>query len=312
MNSSRFAAINNKFRVSNVFHRALAPAALTLASICAGPAAHAQYIYVTDSGTNSILQISVVTGVKTTFASSLSNPRGIAVDAAGNVYEADSGSGTIFKFDKYGTKTTFKSGLGVGQMNGLAVDSTGVVYEAESTANLIRKFTAAGVLSTTYNTLLNTPQGLAVDASDNLYEADNGTGTIFKYTSLGSKSNYSTANQVPGAYGMDVDSTGKLYVSETTGPILKFTAANTASTFETGASVKGLAFDNSNNLYSVEGTTIVKATTSAVRSTFSSGFTAPQFAAFSSVPEPGVTALGTGTCAMVGMAFLRKKKTRKD
>ena len=46
-------------------------------------------------------------GAKTTFAAGLNNPVGLAVDAVGNLFEADFNSDTIFKFTPDGTKITF-------------------------------------------------------------------------------------------------------------------------------------------------------------------------------------------------------------
>jgi glucose/arabinose dehydrogenase len=56
--------------------------------------------------------------VRTTFASGLSGPEGLAFDSTGDLFEADSGSGNIFEFTPSGVKSTFASGLD--NPNGLA------------------------------------------------------------------------------------------------------------------------------------------------------------------------------------------------
>jgi hypothetical protein len=50
-------------------------------------------------------------GVTSTFVSGLNMPRGLAVDGADNVYEADTGSGNIYKFSSAGQTNLFASGL---------------------------------------------------------------------------------------------------------------------------------------------------------------------------------------------------------
>jgi glucose/arabinose dehydrogenase len=49
--------------------------------------------------------------VKSTFASGLNGPEGLAVDSAGDLFEADHGSGKIYEFTPGGTRSTFASGL---------------------------------------------------------------------------------------------------------------------------------------------------------------------------------------------------------
>jgi DNA-binding beta-propeller fold protein YncE len=50
-------------------------------------------------------------GTRSTFASGLNGPIGLTFDSAGNLFEADWGSGHIYEFTPGGTRTTFASGL---------------------------------------------------------------------------------------------------------------------------------------------------------------------------------------------------------
>ena len=91
---------------------------------------------------------------------SLTHPRGVAVDGAGNVYVADrvnhrirkittsgvvstlAGSGTSGYTDGTGTSAKFNYPYGV------AVDGAGNVYVADRSNHRIRKITTSGVVST--------------------------------------------------------------------------------------------------------------------------------------------------------------------
>ena len=83
-------------------------------------------------------------------------PRGVAVDAAGNVYIADTGAACIRKVDTAGNVTRFAGGgatttcntavaptaLSLSSPSGLAVDSTGALIVADTGRNCVRRLTA--------------------------------------------------------------------------------------------------------------------------------------------------------------------------
>ena len=56
----------------------------------------AQNLFVSTSGGN--IYEFTPSGTRTTFASGLSTPEGLAFDSSGNLYEADSASGNIYEF----------------------------------------------------------------------------------------------------------------------------------------------------------------------------------------------------------------------
>jgi NHL repeat len=170
-------------------------------------------VYVADRGNQMIRKVSSG-GVVTTLAGSagnygfadglgalaeFANPRGIAVDAAGNVFVADSGTSIIRMITAAGNVTTMAGtansagsvdGTGAAaRFNGaynVAVDAAGNVFVADTANHTVRRITAAGVVSTLAGTALasgttdgvgaaarfNLPVSVAVDASGNLYVSD--------------------------------------------------------------------------------------------------------------------------------------------
>jgi hypothetical protein len=76
-------------------------------------------------------------------------PKDLAFDGFGNLYEADSGSGKIFKFTPNANKTLFAptSGPLLNAPRSLAFDRNGNLFVGEFGANAIVKITPAGVLS---------------------------------------------------------------------------------------------------------------------------------------------------------------------
>ena len=140
----------------------------------------------------------------------LNMPLGIALDAAGNLYIADSGNNVIRMVSTSGTISTIAGNGGRGssgdggpatsaQLNkpeGILVDSGGAVYFSDYFNNRVRQVvngiinTVAGNGQTGYtgdngaatNAQIYEPIGMAVDASGNVYVADFGNNAIRELT----------------------------------------------------------------------------------------------------------------------------------
>jgi sugar lactone lactonase YvrE len=129
-------------------------------------------------------------------AAQFRSPRGVTVDATGNVYVADAGNHRIRMITPDGTVSTI-AGNGVGVTDGeiavakfntpagIVLDPAGTIYVADDENERIRKITPAGVVSTLAggflpgftdgvggNAQFNSPTALAIDGTGNIYVAD--------------------------------------------------------------------------------------------------------------------------------------------
>jgi sugar lactone lactonase YvrE len=182
-------------------------------------------VYVADSENDTIREISA--GMVSTLAGTVgtagsadgtgtaatfSLPSGVALDASGNIYVADTGNATVRRIAAGGVVTTLAGTAGVlGYADGTgsaaqfrggqgpAVDSQGNIYLADNNNLTIRRITPAGVVSTFAGNapqLGNTdgmgqaarfyaPDGLATDSAGNVYIADTLNCEIRRMTSAG-------------------------------------------------------------------------------------------------------------------------------
>src|SRR5436309_7943181 len=95
-------------------------------------------LFESDQGSNTIFKFTPA-GAKSTFATGLGGPFGLAVDGFGNVFEANFNTGMIFKFTPAGVKSTFASGLT--QPIALAFDPPAELYASDEVGNTIYVFT---------------------------------------------------------------------------------------------------------------------------------------------------------------------------
>jgi len=145
-------------------------------------------------------------------AARFTDPKGVAVDSAGNLYVADANMHTIRKVTAAGVVTTLAGMAGVlGRTDGtgaaarfftpigVAIDSAGDLYVADQNNHAIRKVTAAGVVTTFAGKLdeqgstdgtgtaarFHGPSDVAVDSAGNFYVTDQFGDTIRKITAAG-------------------------------------------------------------------------------------------------------------------------------
>lgn len=168
-------------------------------------------------------------------------PRGVAVDAHGVVYVADSGNDTIRQIAPDGTVTTLAgatmvpgSADGAGpsarfnHASGIAVDASGTLFVADTFNHTVRRLAATTREVSTLageapaygyadgeagDARFARPLGVAVDGDGNLFVADNGNLTIRKIAPTG------TVSTVAGIPGQSGSQDGSLAEALFSGPV---------------------------------------------------------------------------------------------
>lgn len=266
----------------------------------------AENLYVADYGNSTIRKLSPsgINWVVTTLAGTalqtgsangtgssalFSDPFGVAVDANGNVYVADTSNHTIRKITPGAVVTTLAGGVGVSGVangngtnatfsypHGVSVDSLGNIYVADTGNNAIRKITPGGDVTTiasgqyiyNFNNSGNeifygysSPYGVFVDHAGNYYVADTGNG----YVSEDGGSIIQSGLSQP--TGVTLDNKGNIYFTDTDNQVIrKIAATRSISTTLSGSeqqsgsqngvgnaalffNPQALAVDTTNNVY---------------------------------------------------------------
>lgn len=181
-------------------------------------------------------------------------PRGIALDAAGNLYVADFGNDTIREISSAGVVTTIagrpgivgtQDGIGTNALfnspSGMTIDGAGNLYVVEVGNNTVRKIAPNGTVSTLAGLAgyagsqdgvgsaarFRSPGGITIDASGNLYVADFQNQLLRRVTPTGVVTTLAGSAQVTGTadgtgrearmnglLGVAADAAGNVYVSE--------------------------------------------------------------------------------------------------
>jgi sugar lactone lactonase YvrE len=264
--------------MKKIFLRSLLVASLLAVPFFARSArAGANDIYETNEGNVLRFRIS---GAPATFATGLSNPKGIAFDGNGHVFVADPGKGAILGFTvPDGSGSTFASGLN--SPTGLAFDNTGIMYVSEAGTGNILKFDVFGTKST-FATATGASAGLAFDKNQNLFTSDFNGGNIYKFTPAGTRTLFASGLDHPA--GLAFDNAGNLFEADSeTGTIFKFTPDGAKTSFATGIGRPyGLAFEPGGTLIvadNANGATLRYTTDGVKSAVFQSDFNTPQFVA---------------------------------
>jgi sugar lactone lactonase YvrE len=225
-------------------------------------------VFVADYGNRTVRMITPA-GVVTTVAGSpgasgsqdgtgaaarFNSPSSVTVDAAGNLFVAESAGHTIRRITPAGVVTTLAGSPGASgsqdgggadarfnQPAGVAVDGAGSVFVAEFANHTIRKITPGGVVTTLAGSAGSIgsenglgavarfyhPNGLATDAAGHVLVADSYNHTVRKITPAGVVTTFAGGGEAPGSEDgsgtvarfnypqmLAVDGAGNLFVAD--------------------------------------------------------------------------------------------------
>jgi sugar lactone lactonase YvrE len=169
----------------------------------------------------------------------LDDPQGVAVDAKGDVFIADTDDNVVLEVTRQGSVSTYAGNgfAGYGGDNraatraelsspiGLAVDPAGNLYIADSGNNVIRRVSTSGIITT-----------VAGDVA-----ADQASGGIGGFSGDGGPA---TAARLHSPHGVAVDQAGDLFIADTfNNAIRQVTPDGTISTIVNTAGTKGRTGD---------------------------------------------------------------------
>jgi len=253
-------------------------------------------------------------------------PAGIGIDPSGTRYIADSENFAIRKMSAVGTTVTLAGSPGLSGSTdgtggdarfylprGAATDAAGNAYVADTVNHTIRRISPSGVV-TTYagapgqpgsadgvgpSARFNRPWAVAADAAGTLYVADSGNSTIRRIATgaqvvtlagsagqVGSVDGAASAARFDTPWGIAVDASGNVYVSDAIGTVRKIVPGGAVVTLagaagQTGAvdgagpaarfhQPQGLATDAAGNVYVADtiNATIRRITPTGLVSTF--------------------------------------------
>jgi uncharacterized protein (TIGR03437 family) len=192
----------------------------------------------------------------------LRNPQGVAVDAAGNIFVADTGKNRVLKIAPDGTQSTLGDQFSGPQ--GVLVDHAGNVFVTDTGNSALREIGVGGAIQTLWT---NGAEGsMAFDSAGDLFfsagtsveRLSAASGAISPVAGTGENSfsaapgGVSGVEEVAEASAVALDSAGSIYIADEGKSVIERVSHSCALSVDGGAILRapsGFAFDAKGHLY---------------------------------------------------------------
>jgi len=192
----------------------------------------------------------------------LRHPLGVAIDAAGDIFIADTGMNRVVKIAPDGTQSTIGGQFSAPQ--GVLVDGAGNVFVTDSGNNALRMVSPNGAIQTLWTN--GATGSMAMDSAGDLFFSAGtsverlsavsgaispvaGTG---EFTFAAAPGFVSGVEEIGAASAVALDAAGSIYVADRGKGVIERVSTHCALTVEGGTTLRqpaGLAFDAKGNLY---------------------------------------------------------------
>jgi uncharacterized protein (TIGR03437 family) len=253
-------------------------------------------LYVADTNNNRIRRIDATGKVSTVVGSGgpvynqdpacspdqssfLRNPQGVAVDAASDIFIADTGKNRVLKVAPDGTQSVIATQLSSPQ--GVLADSAGNVFVTNSGNSALLKINPSGAIQTLWTNgaigsmAMDNAGDLFFSAGTSVERISSASGAISPVAGTGEFSfsaapgGVSPIQEIGGASAVALDAAGSIYVADEGKAVIQRISVHCALAVDGGATLRqpaGLAFDAKGNLYisdALQGTIWIGAPTPA-------------------------------------------------
>jgi hypothetical protein len=188
------------------------------------------------------------TGTQTSVGSGLNSPYDVAVDSQGDVFIVESSGFLQSQILKVKPDGTQTTVATTGVLGGVAVDSSGDLFASATEANEVLEYTPSGAVHTIGSGLVF-PEGVAVDSQGDLFIADYYNNRVVEVTPSGTQTTFVSGLNKPSYVA--VDGQGDVFIAETSsGQVVEVKADGTQATVASGLSnPQGVAVDGGGDVF---------------------------------------------------------------
>jgi hypothetical protein len=189
-------------------------------SIATDSFANTYYVDTTHSNIYKMSSVGITTQINCCFGlpiSSLSNPRGVALDGNGDLYIADTGNNRVVEINASSMASVINTRLyQLSRPSGIALDANGDLYIADTGNNRILEIAGGGqtAIVNTASYALSGPLSVSVDGQNTLYITDTGNNRIIAIPASGVP-NALFAGQLSSPLSLTPGIDGTAYIAQT-------------------------------------------------------------------------------------------------